>query len=57
MAATVVASGGDAPGDADDNVTLALLSQRPIVFQDSEVEVQDRVGALEAVVDDAVDLG
>ena len=57
MAATAVAPGGDAPGDVDDDVTLALLSQRPIIFQDSEVEVQDRLDALEAVVDDAVDLG
>ena len=43
--------------DADDDVTLTLLSQRPMMFQDSEVELQDRVGALETAVDDAVDLG
>ena len=34
---------------------LTLLSQRPMMFQDSEVEMQDRVGALETAVDDADD--
>ena len=36
----------DAPGYVDDKVTLPLLSQRPMVFQHSEAEMQDRVGAL-----------
>ena len=57
MTVTAFAPGGDAPGGVDDDVTLALLSQRPMMFQNSEVEVQDRLDALEAVVDDAVDLG
>ena len=57
MAVTVFGPGGDAPGDVDDDVTLTLLSQRPVMFQDSEVEMKDRVGALETAVDDAVDHG
>ena len=55
MAATAFGPGGDAPGDVDDDVTWMLLSQRPMMFQDSEVEMKDRVGALETAVDDAVD--
>ena len=43
MAATAFGPGGDAPGDVDDDVTLTLLSQRLMLFQDSEVEMQDRV--------------
>ena len=49
--------GTDAPGDVDDDVTLTLLSERSMMFQDSEVEMQDRVGALETTVDNAVDHG
>ena len=55
MAVTAFGPGGGAPGDVD--VTLTLLSQRPMMFQDSEVEMQDCVGALETVVDDAVGHG
>ena len=54
MTVTAFVPGGDAPGDVDDDVTLTLLSQRPMMFQDSEVEMQDRVRALETAVDDAV---
>ena len=57
MAVTAFGPGGDAPGGADDDVTLTLLSQQPMMFQDSEVEVKDRAGALETAVDDAVDHG
>ena len=57
MAVTAFGPGGGAPGDVDDDATLTLLSQRPMMFQDSEVEMQDRVGALETTVDDAVDHG
>ena len=57
MAVTGFGSGGDAPGEIDDDVTVTLLSQRPMVFQNFEVEMQDRVGALETPVDDAVDDG
>ena len=57
IAVTAFGPGGNAPGDVDDDVTLTLLSQRPMMFQDSEVEMQDRVGALETAVDDAVDHG
>ena len=57
MAVTAFGPCGDAPGDADDDITLTLLSQRPMMFQDSEVEMKDRVGALETAVDDAVDHG
>ena len=56
MAVTAFEPCGDAPGDVDDNATLTLLSQRPMIFQDSEVEMQDRVGALGTAVDDAVDM-
>ena len=48
MAVTAFGPGGD-------DVTLARLPQRPMMFQDAEVEMQDRVGALETAVDDAVD--
>lgn len=34
-----------------------MLSLRPTVFEDSEVEMQDRVDAREKAVDDSVDLG
>ena len=57
MAVTAFGPGGDAPGDRDGDVTLTLLSQRPMMFQDSEVEMKDRVGALETAVNDAVDHG
>ena len=51
MAVTVFVPGGDAPGDVDDEVALTLPSQQPMIFQDSEVEMRDRVGVLEAAVD------
>ena len=41
----------------DDDATLTLLSKRPMMFQDFEVEMNDRVGAMETAVDDAVDHG
>ena len=49
--------GGDAPGDVDDEVTLILRSQRPMIFQDSEVEMRDRAGEFDTAVDNAVDHG
>ena len=55
MTATAFEPGGGAPGDMDDDATLTLPSQRPMMFQEFEVEMQDRVGALETAVDDAVD--
>ena len=55
MAVTAFGPGGSAPGDVDDDATLTLLSQRPMMFQDSEVEMQDRMGALGTMVDGAVD--
>ena len=55
MAGTALGPGGGAPGDVDDDATLTLLSQRPMMFQDSEVEMQDRVGPLGTPVDEAVD--
>ena len=57
MAVTAFVPGGDAPGDVDDEVALTLQSQRPMIFQDSEVEMRDRVGVLETAVDNAVDHG
>ena len=57
MAVTAFGPGNDAHIDADHDITLTLMSQRPMMFQDSEVEIQDRVGALEMAVDDVVDYG
>ena len=57
MAVTAFVPGGEAPGDVDDEVVLTLPSQRPMIFQDSEVEMWDRVGVLETAVDNAVDHG
>ena len=57
MAVTAFGPGGDAPGVVDDDITLALLSQRLMMFQDDEMEMQDRVGGFETAVDDAVDYG
>ena len=55
MTVTAFVPGGDAPGDVDDEVALTLPSQRPMIFQDSEVEMRDRVGVLETAVHNAVD--
>ena len=55
MAVTAFGPGGGAAGDVDDDATRTLLSQRPKMFQDSEVEMQDRMGALGTAVDDAGD--
>ena len=57
IAATALVPGGDAPGELDDEVALTLQSQRPIIFQDSEMEMRDRVGVLTTAVDNAVDHG
>ena len=57
MAVTAFVPGGDAPGNVDDEVALTLPPQRPMIFQDSEVEMRDRVGALDTDVDNAVDHG
>ena len=57
MVVTAFGPGGDAPGDVEDDVTRTLLSQRSMMFQDSELEFQERVGALEAAIDDALDYG
>ena len=40
MTVTAVVPGGHPPGDVVDEVTLTLPSQRPMIFQDSEVEMQ-----------------
>ena len=50
MAVTAFGPGGD-------DVTLARLPQRPMMFQDAEMEMQDCLGGLETAVDDAVDHG
>ena len=57
IAVTAFGPGGGVPGDVDDDATLTLLSQRHMMFQNSEVEMQDRLRALETAVDDAVDHG
>ena len=54
MSVMALKPGGGAPGDVDDDDTMVLLSKRPMMFQASEVEMQDLVGALGAV-DDAGD--
>ena len=46
MAATAFGPGNGEPSDVVYDATLTLLSQRPMMFQDSELEMQDRVGAL-----------
>ena len=55
MAETAFVPGGDAPGDVDDEVALTLPFQRPVIFQDSEVEMRNHGGVLEPAVDNAVD--
>ena len=57
MTVTAFVLGGDAPSDVDDEVALTLPSQRLMIFQDSEVEMRDRVGVLETAVDNAVGHG
>ena len=57
MAVTTFGPGRDASDDVEDEITLTLLSQRPMMHQDSQAKVQDRVGALETAVDDSVDHG
>ena len=56
-AVTAFGEGSDAPGDVHEEVTLTLLSYKPMMLTDSEVEMQDRVTALETAVDDAVHHG
>ena len=51
MAVTAFGPGGDASDDEDDEVTLTLLFQRPMLLQDCEVEMQDCAGALGTAVD------
>ena len=55
MATTAFVPGGDAPGDVDDEITLTLPCQRPMIFHDSGVEMWDRVGVLEAPFDNCAD--
>ena len=54
MAVTAFGPDGDAAGDVDDDIILMLLSPRPTMFQDPEVGMKDRVGALETTVDDVL---
>ena len=44
MAITVFVPSGDAPGEVDDEVAPTLPSQPLMIFQDSEVEMLNRVG-------------
>ena len=57
MAVTAFGPRGDAPRDVDDDVTPALLFHRPTMFQDDEVEMEDRVGTLQTAVHDVVGHG
>lgn len=43
--------------DVEDEVTLTLLSRLPVMIQDFEVEMHDRVSSLETAVEYAVDHG
>ena len=53
-AVTAFGPGSDAPGDVHNAVTPTLLSHKRMMFADSEVEMQDRVTALETAVDNTV---
>ena len=55
MVVTAFGPRSGAPGDVDDHIILTLLSPPPMMLQDSETEMQDRVGALKIAVDDNVD--
>ena len=57
MAVTKFGPGGDTPGDVDNDIAQTLLSQRHMMFKDSEVEMQDGVAALTTAVGNAVDHG
>ena len=54
MAVTAFVPGGDGSGNVDDEVALTLSSQRPMILQDSEVEMRDCVGVWETAVDNAL---
>ena len=54
MVVTAFGTGGNVPGNVDDDATLTLRSQLPMMIHDCEVEMRDRVCALETAVDDAV---
>ena len=47
--------GGDGPGVMDHEAALTLSSQRPMIFQDSAVEMRDHVGGLGTAVETPVD--
>ena len=51
---TAFVPAGDAPGDVDDEVKLTLPSQRPMISQESQIEMRDRAGVLETAVDNDV---
>ena len=57
MAVTAFVPGGDAPGDVDDEVALRLPSQRPMIFQDSQVQMRDHAGVSGTAADNAIDRG
>ena len=57
MTITALGPCGDASGFVQHEVILTLVSIRPMMFQNSKVEMHDRVGVLEPAVDDAVDHG
>ena len=44
MAVTPFGPGGGAPGDVDDDATLTLLSQRPMMFRGGDTGPCGRVG-------------
>ena len=56
-AAAAFVAGGDAPGDVDDEVALTLPFQRPMTFQDSQVEMIVRACWRRLLINTAVDHG
>ena len=55
MTVTAFVLGGDAPGGMDHEATLTVSSTRPMIFQDSEVEMLDHVGGSETAFETSVD--
>ena len=57
IAITSFGPGVDAPGEVDDDVTLTLMSQRPIYLEDPGIGARDHVDLFKALIYDAVDHG
>ena len=57
MTVTEFGPGATAPGDVDDDGQTDAAISKPMIFQDFDVEMQDRVAVSETAVDYAVDHG